>query len=83
MERVGVGCVVMLCLIVQVELTGVNVRTHLESTRLYLRRRQIASVEKENGRCGKVRSRRTFPWRYTHASDASTRRHSSPRPKVN
>ena len=28
MEWVGVGCVVMLCLMVQVELTGANVRTH-------------------------------------------------------
>ena len=60
-----------------------NVGTHPESTRSYLWRRQNASDEKIDGRCGKVRSWRTFPWRYTYASDASTRRHSSPRPKVN
>ena len=55
MERVGVGCVVMLCLIVQVELTGANVSNHPESTRLYLCRRQNTSDEKIDGSSEKVR----------------------------
>ena len=82
MERVGVGGVGMLCLIVQVELTGVDSGIHPESTRLYLCRRQNASGEKIDGSSGKARTWRIFPWLYTCASDVSTRRHTTPRQEV-
>ena len=68
---------VMLCWIVQVELIGVDVRTHLDNTPSRMCRRRIASDESMDGWSGTAPTWRNFHWRYTKASDVITRRRSS------